>query len=56
MGNGVDTSRGDTNSLLKAISEKLEANRAEIAKSMAYGHLTWRVKNGHIELSLDLRL
>lgn len=52
----MGASATDVARLLEAISEKLEANRAEVAKSMPYGHLTWRVKNGHIELSLDLRL
>jgi hypothetical protein len=42
--------------LLEAINEKLNANRPEIAKSIAHGRLSWRMKDGRIELSLDLSL
>ena len=42
--------------LLEAISEKLNANRPEIARSIAHGRINWRVKDGRIDVVLDLTL
>lgn len=46
----------DVERLLEAISEKLNANRPEIAKSITHGRLSWRVKDGRIDVVLDLTL
>lgn len=46
----------DLTALLDAIVEKLKANRPEIARSLAHGRLSWRVRDGRIDITLDLTL
>lgn len=48
--------RDKVEQLLGAINAKLNANRAEIAKSITYGRLVWRVKDGQVQVHLDLTL
>ncbi len=42
--------------LLSEIAAKLEAHRPEIAKSIAFGRIVWRSKNGRIDISLELKV
>lgn len=52
----MSASEAEVRRLLDAVNDKLNANRPEIAKSIAHGRLTWHVKDGRIALSLDLSL
>jgi hypothetical protein len=43
--------------LINAITEKLKANKAILAKSLRHGRLGWRKpKDGEFEIDLELKL
>lgn len=42
--------------LIEAISKKLQANRNVVARSIAYGRVSWRLKNGNVELDVELKI
>lgn len=52
----MSTREAEVARLLDAINEKLNANRPEIGRSIAHGRLSWRVRDGRIDVVLDLTL
>ena len=46
----------DVDHLIQDIVEKLEANRPVLVKSLRFGRLIWRHKNGKTEVDLEPKL
>ena len=43
----------DVDRLIESIQQKLEANRAVLARSKGFGKLTWRLKKERFEIRLQ---
>lgn len=48
------TSRVDE--LIRLLTRKLQDNRSMLERSLRFGRLTWRKKNGKTEVDLDTRV
>ena len=46
-------SEKDVEALIAAIRTKLESNQDVVGRSIAFGRLTWRQKNGGFEVKLE---
>ena len=46
-------SEEDVEALIAAIRAKLESNQDVVGRSIAFGRLTWRQKNGGFEVKLE---
>ena len=56
MTNQPKDSSADVNALINSMVKKLEANRELLNKSLSYGRLIWRRKNGKTEIELELKI
>lgn len=50
------TQEEQTEGLIEAINDKLNAHKPELARSTRSGRITWHQRSGKIEVSLELKL
>ncbi|HXF50743.1 MAG TPA: hypothetical protein VNM43_03560 [Dehalococcoidia bacterium] len=48
--------RDRVDELIAAVVEKLKANREEIRKSLRFGKVVWRLRDGKLDVDLNLNL
>ena len=50
---GGEVGNADVEQLIAAVQAKLESNQEIVGRSIAFGRLTWRQKNGGFEVKLE---